>query len=226
VAADRLALAGERLLEAVNLKPGMELLDAACGTGHATIPAARGGARVTGLERSSDLLAIARERAADAMVEVEWVEGDIRELPFGDGRFDRVISTFGHMLWPDHERTAAELRRVCRPDGVIGIASWTPEGAIGRMLATLADREPLRWADEEHLRGLFGAPLGLERHEIEWRDRSAAHFADFMLESLAALGERPEALRSAFIAQLEQANMEDDGGLRFRAEYVTAVVRP
>lgn len=223
MAADRLALAGERLLEAVELRPGMELLDVACGTGHATIPAAREGARVTGLEPSPDLLAIARERAADAMVEIDWVEGDIRTLPFDEGRFDRVVSVFGHTFWPDHERTAAELRRVCRAGGAIGIASWT--GAIGRLLPTVADPGPLGWADEDHLRGLFGAPLEIERHEIEWRDRSAADFADFMLESLAALGEPADALRSALIAQLERENLEDDGGLRFHAHYLTAVVR-
>jgi SAM-dependent methyltransferase len=225
VAADRLSLAGERQLRAGELKPGMELLDVACGTGHATIPAAREGARVTGLEPSSDLLAIARERAADAMVEVEWVEGDVRALPFEDGRFERVISTFGHTFWPGHERIASELRRVCRAGGAIGIASWTPEGAIGRMLGAVADPGPLRWADEEHLRGLLGARLELERHELDWRDRSAADFADFMVESFAALGGRAEALRTAFIAQLERENVEDDGGLRFRAEYLTAVVR-
>ncbi|MET0760766.1 MAG: class I SAM-dependent methyltransferase [Thermoleophilaceae bacterium] len=223
-AADRLALAGERLLEAVELKPGMELLDVACGTGHATIPAAREGARVTGLEPSPDLLAIARERAADAMVEIDWVEGDVRELPFEEGRFDRVVSVFGHSFWPQHERTAAELRRVCRAGGAIGIACWT--GAIGRLLATVTDPGPLGWADEEHLRGLFGAPLEIERHEIEWRDRSTDDFADFMLESFAALGEPADPLRSALTAELERENLEDDGRLRFRADYLTAVVRP
>ena len=222
-AADRLALAGERLLEAVELKPGMELLDVACGTGHATIPAAREGARVTGLEPSPDLLAIARERAADAMVEIDWVEGDVRELPFETGRFDRVVSVFGHTFLPQHERTAAELRRVCRAGGAIGIACWT--GAIGRLLATVADPGPLGWADEEHLRGLFGAPLEIERHAIEWRDRSTDDFADFMLESFAALGEPADPLRSALTAELERENLEDDGRLRFRADYLTAVVR-
>lgn len=223
MAADRLALAGERLLEAVELGPGMELLDVACGTGHATIPAAREGARVTGIEPSPELLAIARERAADAMVEIDWVEGEVGELPFEEGRFDRVVSVFGHTFWPDHERTAAELRRVCRAGGAIGIACWT--GAIGRLLGTVADPDPLGWADEEHLHGLFGARPEIERHAIEWRHRSTGEFADFMLESFAALGERADVLRSAFIAELERENLEDDGRLRFRAEYLTAVVR-
>jgi SAM-dependent methyltransferase len=223
VAADRLSLAGERLLEAVQLRPGMELLDVACGTGHATIPAARGGARVTGLEPSPELVAIARERAADAMVEIDWVEGEVGELPFEEGRFDRVVSVFGHTFSPDHERTAAELRRVCRAGGAIGIACWT--GAIGRLLGTVADPGLLGWADQEHLRALFGARLEIERHEIEWRDRSIDDFADFLLESFAALGEPADPLRSAITVKLERENLEEDGRLRFHADYLTAVVR-
>ena len=88
--AERISQAGELVNERSGLEPGMDVLDVGCGTGNATIPAARGGARVTGLDLSPDLLAIARERASDAMVEVEWVEGDAQELPFEDASFDRV----------------------------------------------------------------------------------------------------------------------------------------
>ena len=106
-----------RCVERAGVEPGMDLLDVACGTGNATIPAARDGARVKGLDFSPDLLAIARERAADAMVEVDWIEGDAQELPFEDASFDRVISTFGHMFAPDHGRTAAEMRASAVPAG-------------------------------------------------------------------------------------------------------------
>src|SRR5687767_11815569 len=123
--AEQIAAAGERCVERAGVEPGMEVLDVACGTGNATIPAARAGARVTGLDLSPDLLSIARERAADAMVEVDWVVGDPRLLPFEDGSFDRVISIFGNP-------SLGEMRRVCR--GRIGICSWTPDGAVGRML--------------------------------------------------------------------------------------------
>jgi ubiquinone/menaquinone biosynthesis C-methylase UbiE len=101
---------GELCFERVGVEPGMEVLDVGCGTGNATIPAARMGARVTGLEASADLLAIARERAADAMVEIDWVEGDPAALPFADASFDRVISIFGD----PSERVVEEMRRVCR----------------------------------------------------------------------------------------------------------------
>ena len=113
--AERISQAAELVIERSGLEPGMDLLDVACGTGNATIPAARAGARATGLDFSPELLEIARERGSDAMVEVEWVEGDAQELPFEDASFDRVISTFGHMFAPDHRRTAQEMLRVCRP---------------------------------------------------------------------------------------------------------------
>jgi ubiquinone/menaquinone biosynthesis C-methylase UbiE len=98
---------GEQCVERAGVEPGMEVLDVGCGTGNAAIPAARLGARVTGLEPWPELLAIARERAADAMVEVDWVEGDPAALPFEDGSFDVVVS-----ISPD--ASVDEMRRVCR----------------------------------------------------------------------------------------------------------------
>jgi SAM-dependent methyltransferase len=239
--ADKISAVGEHVVEAVGLGPGMEALDVACGTGNATIPAARAGARVTGVDFSSDLLAIARERAADAMVEIDWVEADVEQLPFADASFDRVISTFGHMFAPDHERTAAEMRRVCREGGAIGVCCWTPGGAIGRMLAMVAQlvpppaggASPLLWGTEEHVRELLGDGAVFERREVEWRDSTVDSYADFMLESFGpllntreALGERAGELRAAYIAYLEQENLESDGTLRFRGEYLTAVIKP
>lgn len=107
VIAETMGKIGEVCVERAGVEPGMEVLEVGCGTGNAAIPAARLGARVTAIEPWPELLAIARERAADAMVEVDWVEGDPAELPFEDGRFDVVISIFGD---PDVE----EMRRVCR----------------------------------------------------------------------------------------------------------------
>lgn len=233
--AEKIAEVGEVCVERAGVEPGMEVLDVACGAGNATIPAARAGARVTGLDFSPALLAIARERAADAMMEVDWVEGDAQELPFEDGSFDRVISTFGHMFAPDHERTAAEMKRVCR--GRIVICCWTPTGAIGRMFRTIAELvppppgsvSPLLWGTEEHVRELLG-DADFERREVEWRDASVEAYADFMLESFGpllnaqeSLGERAGELRTAFIGFLAAENLEDDGTLRFQGEYLVAV---
>jgi ubiquinone/menaquinone biosynthesis C-methylase UbiE len=239
--ADKISAVGEHVVEAVGLEPGMEALDVACGSGNATIPAARAGARVTGADFSSALLAIARERAADAMVEIEWVEADAQAMPFEDASFDRVISTFGHMFAPDHERTAAEMRRVCRPDAVIGVCCWTPEGAIGRMFGMVAQlvppppggASPLLWGTEEHVRELLGSDATFERREVEWCDPTVESYADFMLQSFGpllnaseVLGERGDELRAGYIAYLEEENLESDGTLRFRGEYLSAVIRP
>ena len=237
--AERISQAGEIVVERAGVAPGMDVLDVACGTGNATIPAAKAGARVTGLDFQPDLLAIARERCADAMVEIDFVEGDAQELPFEDASFDRVVSTFGHMFAPDHERTAAELRRVLRPEGAMAFACWTPEGSIGRMFGTIAEvlppppggASPLLWGTEEHVRELLG-DAEFERHEIEWTDESVESYSRFMLESFGPLlnarellAGREGELDEAFTDFLRRENLNDDGSLRFRGEYLLAVVR-
>jgi hypothetical protein len=145
------------------------------------------------------------------------------------------------MFASDHERAAAEMKRVCRDGAVIGICCWTPEGAIGRMFGVVAQlvpppdggASPLLWGTEEHVRELLGDALVFERHEIEWSDESPESYARFMLESFGpllnaqeVLGERAGELRSGFIAFLEGENLESDGTLRFRGEYLSAVIRP
>lgn len=177
--ADKIADVGELVVERAGGEAGMDVLDVACGSGNATLPAARTGARVTGLDLSPELLAIARERGAAAGLEIEWLDGDAEELPFADTTFDRVLSTFGHMFTPDHRRVADEMRRVCRPGGTIAICCWTPEGAIGRMFRIMAElvppppgtASPLLWGTEQHVRELLG-DAEFERHEVEWRDDS------------------------------------------------------
>jgi ubiquinone/menaquinone biosynthesis C-methylase UbiE len=214
----------------------MTVLDVACGTGNATLPAARAGARVTGVDFQLGLLATARERAADAMLEVDWVEADVQELPFPDDSFDRVLSTFGHMFAPDHERTAAEMKRVCR--GRIVVCCWTPDGAIGRMFRMTSElvppppgsASPLLWGTEQHVRELLG-DAEFERRAVEWFDESPDAYADFMLESFGpllnareALGERGGELRPAFVRFLAAENTATDGSLRFTGEYLMSAV--
>jgi ubiquinone/menaquinone biosynthesis C-methylase UbiE len=237
--AERIAQSGELVVERAGVEPGMDLLDVACGTGNASIPAANAGARATGLDFSAELLEIARERAADAMVEIDFVEGDAQELPFEDDSFDRVVSMFGHMFAPDHERTAAEMKRVLRPGGVIAFACWTPEGLIGRMFRTLAElippppggTPPILWGTEQHVRELLG-DAEFERHEIEWQDESVEAYARFMMDSFGPLlnarevmAGREDELDAAFADYLRTENLNDDGTLRFRGEYLLAVVR-
>src|SRR3954468_2892349 len=182
--AEKILESGELVVERAGVEPGMDVLDVACGTGNATLPAARAGARVTGLDFAPALLEIARERAADAMVEIGFVEGDAQELPFEDASFDRVISTFGHMFAPDHERTASEMKRVLRPGGAIAVACWAPDGSIGRMFRTISELVPpppgaqpaALWGTEDHVRELWG-DAEFERREIVWTDESPESFA-------------------------------------------------
>src|SRR5918996_3078861 len=125
---------GERLVERAGVEPGMSALDVACGSGNAAIPAARAGARVTALDLVPKLLEQGRAKAEAAGIEIEWVEGDAEQLPFEDGSFDRVLSTFGHMFAPRHQRVADEMARVCRQGGAIVTATWTPQGVNGRLM--------------------------------------------------------------------------------------------
>ena len=240
VVAEKIREAGEAVVDRGGVEPGMDVLDVACGTGNATLPAAKTGARVTGLDFAPGLLEIARERAADAMVEIDFVEGDAQELPFADASFDAVVSTFGHMFAPDHARTAAEMKRVLKPGGVIAVACWTPEGSIGRMFRTIAEllppppgaQPPGLWGTEDHVRELWG-DAEFERHEILWTDESPESYARFMLESFGpllnareVLAERANELDEAYTEYLRRENQADDGTLRFAGEYLLSVVRP
>jgi SAM-dependent methyltransferase len=237
--AEKILESGELVVERAGVEPGMDVLDLACGSGNATLPAARRGARVTGLDFAPGLLDIARERAADAMVEIDFVEGDAQELPFEDASFDRVISTFGHMFAPDHKRTASEMKRVLRPGGAIAVACWAPDGSIGRMFRTISELVPpppgaqpaALWGTEDHVRELWG-DAEFERREIVWTDESPESFARFMLDSFGpllnareVLGERETELDRAYTDYLVRENEADDGTLRFKGEYLVSVVR-
>ncbi len=239
--AEKILDAGETVVRSAGVEPGMDVLDVACGTGNATLPAAKAGGRVTGLDFAPGLLEIARERAADAMVEIDFIEGDAQALPFDDASFDRVVSTFGHMFAPDHRRTADEMKRVLRPDGVISVACWMPEGAIGRMFRVTAELlppppgpPPGLWGTEDHVREMWGDAMTVEfeRHEIVWTDESVESYAQFMLDSFGPLlnarellGEREGELDQAYRYFLERENEADDGTLRFRGAYLVSVAR-
>jgi SAM-dependent methyltransferase len=163
----------ETLTEALEIVPDERVLDVACGSGNTTIAASRRFADCVGVDYVPALLERARERAAAERLEIEFREGDAEALPFPDASFDVVLSTFGAMFAPDQPRTAAELRRVCRSGGRIGMANWTPEGFVGQMFAIVAkhappvklDPPPL-WGTEARLRELFdGGVSALEVHE-------------------------------------------------------------
>src|SRR5262245_27745193 len=140
--AERIAKAGTDAVEAAGIAEGDTVLDVACGSGNATIPAAQTGAEVTGLDLTPELLEAGKANAAEAGVEIDWIEGDAEQLPFDDASFDVVISVFGCMFAPDHARAASEIARVLKPGGRLGICAWTPEGNVGKMFMTTASHMP------------------------------------------------------------------------------------
>jgi SAM-dependent methyltransferase len=235
---------GEGVAARARIEPGMRVLDVACGSGNAAVAAARAGARVTGLDLVPKLLEQGREKAEAAGLEIEWVEGDAEALPFDDGTFDRVVSTFGHMFAPRHRLAAAEMARVCRPGGAIVTATWTPEGVAGAMFRAGGSymppppdyaAPPILWGTEEHVRELFADVAGdfeFERHvnRIEWD--SLETWSDFFLDRFpplvtarAMLGERFGELREEIVGIWRDANEATDGSFRLPQEYLLSVVR-
>lgn len=236
---------GPALLDAVGVEPGMKVLDVGTGNGrNVAVPAARAGADVVGLDLTDRWFETARRNAADAGVEVEWVVGDAQELPFEDERFDRVLSTFGHMFAPDHRAAGQELLRVCRPGGVVGFTTWLRTGYVGRMFALMGEFAPgppppgaglpPQWGERDHVREML-APHEPEFSEgaVRYTFPSPGDMVDYFDQSFgpavtlrAALGpERSAELRAREIELLEELNEADDGTLAITAEYLTTVVR-
>lgn len=241
---DEIAGVGELLVERAGVAAGTRVLDVACGTGNAALPAARRGAEVSGLDLVPELLEAGAVKAAGAGLEIEWFEGDAESLPFDDESFDRVLSTFGHMFAPRHRNTADEMARVCRKGGLIGVCCWTPEGVAGDVFRASSAymppppdfaSPPLLWGTEQHVREMFGrvaTELSFERHSatIEWD--SVEGWADYFLERFGPLvtarqmlGDRFAELRAELVAAWEAWNEAEDGRLVLPQEYLLAVVR-
>jgi ubiquinone/menaquinone biosynthesis C-methylase UbiE len=181
-----LQLVGETLCEAADLRAGSRVLDVACGNGNAALAAAHRFCKVVGLDYVPALLQRGRERAAAERLEIDFVEGDAEELPFPAESFDAALSTFGVMFAPDQPRAARELTRVVRRGGTIALASWTPEGFIGRLLSTVGKHvpppagvaSPIYWGHEARLRELFpeAGAIHTRRRNFVFRYESADHF--------------------------------------------------
>jgi SAM-dependent methyltransferase len=233
---------GRAALEATELTPGTEVLDVAAGSGNPAMPAAQAGARVTALDLAPSLLEIGRRRAAEAGVDVEFVEGDAEALPYDDESFDVVISVVGVQFAPRHEVVARELARVVRPGGRIVLASWTPSGFIGQFLKTVAPRlprppegasPPPLWGDEEHVRGLFagaGVRFEFQRRHADFSYGSAPGFVDYMAYHYGPLLKARERLRQEgtwdelrrdLVALSERSNVAGDG-FSAMSEYLLA----
>jgi SAM-dependent methyltransferase len=172
---------------------GQRILDVAAGTGTSAIPAARRGAEVFATDLTPELLEVGRLAAAAEGLDLTWQTADAEALPYEDGAFDVVLSSIGVMFAPHHQQAADELVRVCRRGGTVGVLSWTPEGFIGQLFATMkpfapppppgASPAPL-WGRADHVRNLFGDRVSdlVARQQTLRVDRFAtgAQFRDFM----------------------------------------------
>lgn len=242
--AQRIEPASATVVASVGIGEGDRVLDVATGTGNAALVAAALGGEVTGLDLTPKLIEVARQRAQEAELRVEFLEGDAENLPFDDDSFDRVVSVFGVMFAPDQQRAADELARVCRPGGKIGVCAWTPDGVNGRMFGLIGSRmppppegfmPPVLWGTEERLRQLFAgadAELSFERRFSTFEDDSAESWVSYNEEVLgpvimAKAVLSPDdwaAAHDDLVALYEDANEADGEGLAFRAEYLETVI--
>jgi SAM-dependent methyltransferase len=203
-----LVIVAETLCEAVDLRAGSRVLDVACGSGNAAIAAARRLCDVTGLDYVPALLERARERALAERLAVFFVEGDAADLPFEDASFDVVLSTFGVMFIPNQAQAAAELLRVCRSGGTVGLANWTPGGFWGQVFRCVSRymppppglQPPPRWGTDQGLRDLLGdgvRDMRLARREFMMRYPSAEAWLEYFRGSFGPFASAYQALDRA-----------------------------
>jgi SAM-dependent methyltransferase len=238
-----LQIVGELLNETVDVRAGERVLDVAAGNGNATLAAARRFAVVTSTDYVPALLERGRLRAeAEGFGNVIFQTADAEALPYSTGSFDVVLSTFGVMFAPDHERVAGELLRVCRPGGRIGLASWTPAGFLGQLFRVIGKyvpppagiSSPLLWGTDSHLRELFPGAARIDHTTrlYSFRYRSPAHFVEVFRtfygpvhKAFLALDEdRQDALEADLVARLRSLNRDGEGSLVVPAEYLETVI--
>ena len=238
-----LQIVGELLAEAVDIRAGERVLDVAAGNGNATLAAARRFAEVTSTDYVPALLDKSAVRAKAEGLNVTYRVADAEQLPFPDRSFDAVVSTYGVMFAPNHARSASEMMRVVRPGGRIGLASWTPEGFIGKLFKVVGSfvpppagvKSPVLWGTDGHLQELFGkeaSSIRSERRNFNFRYLSAEHFIqifrDFYGPTHKAFGALDEAKQKALAAEitalLEKTNVAGKDSLVAPAEYLETVI--
>jgi SAM-dependent methyltransferase len=245
VATEVVAPLGPVLLQASGIGVGDRVLDVAAGSGNVSIPAALAGADVTASDLCPDLLERGRAIAQARGVSLTWREANAEALSFGDGEFDAVVSCIGVMFAPHHQDAADELVRVCRPGGVIGLISWTPEGFVGQMFSTMkpymavpppgAQPAPL-WGNEEHVRGLLGdrvADFSAQRRALRVdRFADGASFRDYFkanygptVATYRGLAEEPERVAALDAALAELGDRYLAGRSTMDWEYLLVTAR-
>jgi SAM-dependent methyltransferase len=239
-----LQIVGESLCEALDLRAGEQVLDVAAGNGNATLAAARRWCDVISSDYVPTLLERGRARASAEGLPVKFEHADAENLQFAEASFDVVLSTFGVMFTPDQEKASAEMVRVCKPGGRIGLANWTPTSFVGEIFKLIGRyippaagvKSPALWGTEARLRELFGEridSIAIERKDFAFRYHSAAQWLEVfrtfygpMHKAFAALDtEMQESLAVDLIALAEKFNRATDGTLVAPSEYIEVVIR-
>jgi ubiquinone/menaquinone biosynthesis C-methylase UbiE len=237
-----LQIVGETLCEAIDLRSNQRVLDVAAGNGNATLAAARRFADVVSTDYVGSLLERGRERAKAERLPVTFQEADAEALPFADGSFDIVLSTFGVMFTPNQQQAANELKRVCRAGGKIGMANWTPESFIGQLFKTIGKyvppapgvKSPALWGSNAHLDALFGsnATVAAQAKNFVFRFKSQKHWVEVfrnyygpVVKAFAAIDPKAqEALEADLLALLDKFDVARDGTLVVPSEYLEVIV--
>ena len=238
-----LQITAEELVKAADFAPGTRILDVAAGNGNASLALARRFCRVTSTDYVQPLLDKGKIRAEAEELDIDFQIADAQDLPFDDGQFDGVISTFGAMFAPDQPATARELIRVCKPGGKIALANWTPPSFVGRMCKLVGEhmsaapgfRAPANWGREEWIKAHFGEDA--RSIEIEWkafdfRYHSPEHYLDFFrtyyglcrkaFEKVGAEGEK--FLADDILDLVDEFNTATDGTVTMPSSYVQVVI--
>jgi SAM-dependent methyltransferase len=234
----------EDLADALEIVPDERVLDVACGSGNGALAAARRAwGNTIGTDFVPALLERARERAAAERLEIEFAEADAQGLPFGEAEFDVTMSIFGVMFAPDQEKAAAELLRVTKPGGRIGVSSWCPDGGLQDFFATIVKhtggpppgfQPPVLWGAEDHVRGLFGdgvTDLRAERRKSRQAFRSADHYLDFFRSYFGPIKsaydkvgpEGEQALTDDLKAILDELSVGGERALVLEPEYLQVI---
>jgi ubiquinone/menaquinone biosynthesis C-methylase UbiE len=238
-----LQIVGESLCEAVNLRAGSTVLDVAGGNGNCSLAAARRWCDVTSTDYVPELLEQGRRRAAADGLTIQFQEADAENLPFADESFDVVLSSFGVMFTADHGKAAREMVRVCRHNGRIGLANWTPRGFIGRLFAVVGRHvpppagvtSPARWGTEDYLEQLFhesASDIHTVYRDFVFRYRSPAHWVEVFRtwygpvhKAFAVLdGDAKRRFEKDLLALIDEFNSSGDSTMVVPSEYVEVVI--
>lgn len=235
----------EWFVDQLDIRPGMRVLDVACGTGNLAIPAARKGATVTGVDIAPNLLIQARQRAAAEKLKATFEEGDAEQLLFPENQFNVVMTMFGAMFAPRPDLVAAELARVCKRGGIVAMANWSPASFAGRMFSVSAKYLPppegvppsTLWGDATVARERL-CPHGLlvetSIHPFEFRfpyppPEVVEHFRTYFGPTKMAFARLDEANQRAYSADLVQFwsdhNIATDGTTKIANEYLVVIAK-